>query len=265
MQSSSSNFLLKSYCVPGAWSPMYFNSLVIYTVILVRNFHLSTSLQKAFTEYLLCARLCYILEMQTVKETQCLSSMSENSGLMCRCCRGTTTASPYWIQKSLCWEDNGRTVDKYRKQAQGRAKGTLLKSQYGTFSSSIRLYFAKVRKNWTWGYGCLSWNPMANWTTRPPEDWILAPWPQPQKSFSSKLWNYGTWLSKAYSCVSLFKCKRESDWSVPCGCKTDILTSLLTVSGDLSQRQRLSVFIATSPLNLEASKGTLNPSHTSNL
>lgn len=52
---------------------------------------------------------------------------------------------------------------------------------------------------------------------------------------------------RACSSVSLFKCKRESDWSVPCGCKTDILASLLAVNGGHSQCQRLPVFIATRP------------------
>lgn len=143
---------------------------------------LSTFLQKAFTEYLLCAMLCYILEMQTVKETQCLSSTSENSGWCAGVLEEHQLSFSAEFKKAFAEKIMSELWMNSENGAQERAKGTLPRSQYVTFSSSIRLYLAQVRKNWTWGYGCLSWNPMENWTTRPPEDWILASWAQPQKS-----------------------------------------------------------------------------------
>lgn len=167
---------------------------------------LSRFLQKAFTEYLLCARLCYILEVQKVKETQCLFSTSENSGWCAGVVEGHQLSRPVGFKKASAEEIMIELWMNTENRAQERAKDTLLRAQYATFPSSIRLYLAQVRQNWTWGYRCLSWNPMENWTTRPPEGWILVPWPQPQKStnlFFKALELCDSTLKSLFLCLSI--------------------------------------------------------------
>lgn len=113
-----------------------------------------------------------------MKKTQCLPSKSDNSRWHAGAVEGHQLSRPVGFKGGLAEKimpelrmRAGNVVQEWDKSQ--IARGLICHVSQLILPLSIRIYLTQAKEHWLWGYRCLSWNSMKNWTARAQEGWHL--------------------------------------------------------------------------------------------